>query len=86
MRYVQVKDSRGTPESHEYLLPGNGSTDYLQLLTILRDAQYSGFVGVEISSMIHRKSDYEPIPTARLCYQRLAPLFEQTGVRRRRLP
>ena len=80
--YVQVKDSRGTPAKHEYLLPGDGETDYSELLTVLKDAGYCGFVNVEVSSHVHRKPDYEPIPTARLCYQRLAPLFESLAIRR----
>ncbi|MDV6030052.1 MAG: sugar phosphate isomerase/epimerase [Phycisphaera sp. RhM] len=78
--YVQVKDSRGTPAKHEYLLPGDGETDYSELLTVLKDAGYCGFVNVEVSSHVHRKPDYEPIPTARLCYQRLAPLFESLQI------
>ena len=80
--YVQVKDSRGTPAKHEYLLPGDGRTNYVELLTVLKQARYDGFVGVEVSSMIHRKPDYQPIPTAKLCYERLAPLFQKVGIRR----
>lgn len=80
--YIQVKDSRGTPARHEYLLPGDGQTDYTELLSILRKAGYSGFVGVEVSSMIHRLAEYRPEQTARVCYQRLAPLFELAGIER----
>lgn len=80
--YVQVKDSRGTPAKHEYLLPGDGQTDYVELLTVLKQARYHGFVNVEVSSMIHRKPDYRPIPTAKLCYERLAPLFQTVGIQR----
>lgn len=80
--YVQVKDSRGTPEKHEYLLPGDGQTDYVALLTVLKQAGYAGFVNVEVSSMIHRKPDYQAIPTAKLCYERLSPLFDRVGIQR----
>lgn len=80
--YVQIKDSRGTPAKHEYLLPGDGTTDYAELLGELKTAGYSGFVNVEVSSHVHRKPDYQPVPTAKLCYKRLAPLFEQAGVGR----
>ena len=73
--YVQVKDSRGTPSKHEYLLPGDGETNYGELFEVLRQSGYQGFVGVEISSHIHRKPGYEPVPTARLCYKRLSPYF-----------
>jgi sugar phosphate isomerase/epimerase len=80
--YVQVKDSRGTPAKHEYLLPGDGDIDYAELLTALKEHQYRGFVNVEVSSHIHRKPEYEPISTAKLCYERLAPLFDSTGIQR----
>jgi len=80
--YVQVKDSRGTPKKHQYLLPGDGRTDYVELLTVLKDARYDGFVNVEVSSMIHRQPGYQPIPTAKLCYERLAPLFDKVGIQR----
>ncbi len=80
--YVQVKDSRHTAEKHEYLLPGDGKTDYVELLTLLKQSGYRGFVNVEVSSMIHRKPGYQPIPTANLCYRRLAPLFDQVGIKR----
>jgi len=80
--YVQVKDSRGTPEKHEYLLPGDGRTDYAELLTVLKQARYEGFVNVEVSAIIHRQPGYQAIPTAKLCYQRLAPLFDKVGIQR----
>lgn len=80
--YVQVKDSRGTPSDHEYLLPGDGETDYVQLLDLLKQERYRGFVNVEVSSMIHRRPEYDPIATAKLCYRRLAPLFTRLGIRR----
>lgn len=80
--YVQIKDSRGTPKEYEYLLPGAGETDYLKLLSVLKEASYNGFVSVEVSSHIHRKPGYDPVSTARTCYQRLAPLFAQLGLNR----
>ncbi|QEG00326.1 Inosose isomerase [Stieleria maiorica] len=79
--YVQIKDSRGTPAKHEYLLPGDGDTDYGELLSILKDSGYDGFVNVEVSSHVHRKPGYDPVGTANLCYDRLAPLFESAGGR-----
>lgn len=79
--YIQVKDSRGTPAKHDYLLPGDGETDYLQLFSELKQARYDGFVGVEVSSHVHRKPGYQPIPTAKLCYDRLSPILDQLEIR-----
>ena len=79
--YVQVKDSRWIDppatkkRRKEYLLPGEGETDYLRLLTLLKQHGYRGAVGVEVSSMIHRKPDYNAINAAKLCHSRLAPIF-----------
>ena len=80
--FVVVKDSEGTPEKHTYLLPGDGNVDYLAYFRLLKELKYSGFVAVEVSSMIHRKPGYEPVPTAELCYSRLAPLMNQAAIRR----
>lgn len=77
---IVVKDSQGTSEKHDYLLPGDGKTDYLAYFRLLKELEYSGFVNVEISGHIHRKPGYQPIPTAKLCYERLAPLMEQAGL------
>jgi inosose dehydratase len=78
--YIAVKDSLGTPAKHDYLLPGDGKTDYLRYFKLLKELQYDGFVAVEVSAMIQKKPGYQPAPTARLCYQRLAPLFAKAGI------
>jgi sugar phosphate isomerase/epimerase len=80
--FISVKDAAGTAAKPEYLLPGDGKTDYLEYFRLLKELRYSGFVGVEVSAMIQRKPDYQPVPAARLCYDRLAPLFARAGVAR----
>ena len=80
--FVSVKDAEGKPENHQYLLPGDGKTDYLAYFRLLKQLGYSGFIGVEVSAMIHQKAGYEPVPTAQLCYDRLAPVFERAGIQR----
>lgn len=83
---IVVKDSQGTSEKHDYLLPGDGKTNYLAYFKLLRELNYSGFVNVEVSGHIHRKPGYQPIPTVKLCYQRMAPLMEQAGLVRPSIP
>jgi sugar phosphate isomerase/epimerase len=81
--FISVKDSaRGADGKHQYLLPGDGKTDYLEYFRLLKQLNYSGYVGVEVSSMIHSKPGYEAVPTARLCYERLAPLMAKASVKR----
>jgi inosose dehydratase len=80
--FISVKDAAGTPAKAEYLLPGDGKTDYLEYFRLLKELRYSGFVGVEVSAMIQHRPEYKPVPTTRLCYERLAPLFARAGVER----
>jgi inosose dehydratase len=81
--FISVKDSARLPNGkHEYLLPGDGKTDYLEYFRLLKQHRYSGWVGVEVSALIHNKPGYQPVPTARLCYERLAPLMAKAGVKR----
>ncbi len=77
---IVVKDSEGTSEKHTYLLPGDGKTDYAAYFRLLGTLGYSGFVNVEISAHVHRLPGYQPVPTAKLCYERLAPLMAQAGL------
>ena len=53
--------------------------DYFRLL---KELGYDGFVGVEVSAMLHQKSGYDPAATLRLCYERLAPIFKEAGLQR----
>lgn len=80
--FISVKDARGTPDHHEYLLPGDGAIDYVEYFRTLRQVGYGGFVGVEVSAMIHQKPGYDPVATARICYERLAPAFKKAGLNR----
>ena len=79
---ISLKDSVGTDAKHEYLLPGDGKTDYVEYFRLLRRLGYSGFAGVEVSSMVHQRAGYDPVATARLCYERLAPAMARGGIRR----
>jgi inosose dehydratase len=82
--FIAVKDAVKTETKHEYLLPGDGQIDYLEYFRLLQQLHYTGWVGVEVSAMIHAKPGYEPVPTARLCYERLAPIFAKAGIMRPR--
>ena len=77
---IVVKDSQGTSEKHDFLLPGDGKTDYLAYFRLLKELKYSGFVNVEVSAHVHRKPGYQPVSTAKLCYERLAPLMGRAGL------
>ena len=80
--HISVKDARIRGGKHEYLLPGDGDTDYASYFRLVRRTGYSGSIDVEVSAAIHQQPGYDPIATARLCYQRLAPAFAAAGLRR----
>ena len=80
--YVHLKDARGTADDYRFLLPGDGETDYVTMFRRMRQIGYRGYANVEVSAQIHRHPDYEPISTARTCYERMAIAFEEAQLQR----
>ncbi len=80
--YLHLKDAKRMSGGHRFVLPGEGSTDYVELFRFLRARGYGGFANVEVSSQVHRQDDYQPIATARICYERMSVAMERAGLRR----
>lgn len=79
-RFVHVKDVKVVDGKTQFLLPGDGDTDYVTLFKGLREHGYHGSVCVEVSGMIHSRKDYEPLTAARHCYEKLEPAFRKAGL------
>lgn len=67
-RFVHVKDGMGRPGAFQFLLPGEGTIDYVELFRLLKASRYTGPVVVEVSAQISSKPGYDPIASAKKCW------------------
>lgn len=67
-RFIHVKDGKGKPGAFQFLLPGDGTIDYVELFRLLKSSRYSGPVVVEVSGQLSSKPDYDPIAAAKKCW------------------
>ena len=80
--YIHLKDAKRASDKHEFLLPGEGPTDYVTMFRELGRLGYEGHATVEVSAQIHKRPDFQPIAAANLCYERMASAFEEAGLPR----
>lgn len=83
-RHTHVKDERGLAPDHQFLIPGEGEMDYPLYLREMARAGYEGHIVVEISLMVQRRPDYDPLAAATRSYQVLSRAFEEAGIARGR--
>ena len=80
--HTHVKEERGLAPNHQFLIPGEGEFDYVRYLRAMAAAGYDGFITVEISVMVQRRPDYDPLVAARQSYSILSRAFAEAGVAR----
>jgi sugar phosphate isomerase/epimerase len=81
-RHTHVKDERGRAPDHEFLIPGEGEFDYVTYLRLMREAGYDGYITVEVSVMVQRRPNFDPLAAAAQSYRTLARAFETAGMAR----
>ncbi len=84
--HTHVKDERGLAPDHEFLIPGEGEMDYPRYLRAMERAGYTGHIVVEVSLMVQRRPDYDPLAAASQSYRVLAAAFADANIVRDRLP
>jgi sugar phosphate isomerase/epimerase len=73
--FVHVKDAKGNAEKFEFLLPGQGATDYAAYSNLLVMAKYRGPVVVEVSGQLSTKAGYDPVVAAKASFAALVKPF-----------
>ncbi|MEK6261852.1 MAG: sugar phosphate isomerase/epimerase [Planctomycetota bacterium] len=80
--FVHIKDNITIDGKTEFALPGDaGDIDYVEYLTLLRNAGYRGAVVVEVSAQVSGKPGYDPVAAAKHCYANIQPAYIKTGLR-----
>lgn len=80
--HTHVKDQRGIAPDFEFLIPGEGTFDYVGYLREMQAHGYDGFITAEVSFMVQAREDYDPLAAATLSYQTLARAFTEAEIER----
>ena len=79
--HTHVKDQKGVAPDFEFLIPGEGDFDYVEYLNAMANTGYNDYITVEISIMVQRRDNYNPIKAAQQAYHTLQEAFYRSDVR-----
>ena len=80
--HTHVKDQRGIAPDFEFLIPGEGTFDYVGYLKAMQAHGYDGFITAEVSFMVQARENYDPLAAATLSYETLSKAFVEAGIAR----
>ncbi|MFO7168582.1 MAG: sugar phosphate isomerase/epimerase [Chloroflexota bacterium] len=80
--HTHVKSERGLAPHHEFLIPGEAPFDWVGYLHAMREHGYDGYITAEVSIMVQRRPNYDPLAAAELTYNTLAKAFDEAGIAR----
>ena len=80
--HAHIKDQRGRYPNFEFLIPGEGNFDYVTYLQAMQTHGYDGFITAEVSMMVQRRKNYDPLVAAALSYESLSHAFIEAGINR----
>lgn len=84
--HTHVKDQRGRYPEFEFLIPGEGVFDYVEYLKAMQTHGYDGFITAEVSMMVQRHTNFDPLAAAALSYETLSRAFVEAGINRQIQP
>jgi len=79
---THVKDERGQVPDFEFVILGEGEFDFVTYVKAMQAHGYTGFITAEISMMVQRRPDYDPMAAAAQSYTTLANAFAAAGIAR----
>ena len=75
--HVAVKDAVRDADRVVFQLPGaSGAFDHTELLRLLYRGGYRGDVCCEVSGVVSKSPDYDPVEAARVCYHNMSRAIE----------
>ena len=78
-KFIHLQDATGDGRNKNYLLPGDGPTDYPKYFRLLKDSGYRGPVVVHVSGKFSTVPGYKPIEVAEKCHAAMAHALKQAG-------
>lgn len=79
--FAHVKDGHRVDGKVQFLLPGDGNTDYAALFTQLLQVPHPLIPTVEVSGQIFNRLDYDPRAAAKRCFQHLSAAWKRSDDR-----